>query len=93
MKDNWVIFTIVGGFYFFGNEVEAPEGYVALTQCSMFRGFQGRRGLPGVASGAENATVTLDRFKPESIQIFPLTSLLAIFQSINLYEYKGTTLG
>lgn len=38
---NWKIFTVAGGFYYFGEEIEAPEGYIAFTKASMFGGFSG----------------------------------------------------
>jgi hypothetical protein len=91
-KENWKIFIISGGFYFFGNEVPAPEGYVAMNKCSMFGGFSGGKGMPGVARGAKGATVNLDQFIQEDTQIFPLSACLGIISSINLYEFEGTTI-
>ena len=44
--NDYKIFIISGGFYFFGKEVQAPDGYVALTECSMFGGFSGGKGMP-----------------------------------------------
>lgn len=86
------ILAISGGFYFFGEEVTAPDGYIALKNAAMFGGFAGGKGLPGVARGDKSATVTLDRFMPEEELLFPITSVIAIMPSINLYDFKGTTL-
>lgn len=86
------IFAISGGFYFFGTEVPAPEGYVALRAGAMFGGFGGGKGLPGVARGDEAATVILDRFDPDQDLIFPLSAVFAIMPSIDLYTFQGTTL-
>lgn len=87
-----VIFVIAGGFYYYGEEVQASEGYIAMTNASMFGGFAGGKGLPGVARGDSAATVTLDRFNPESILTFPITSCYGILDCIDLYQFKGTTL-
>ena len=57
---NWKIFTVAGGFYYFGEEIEAPEGYIAFTKASMFGGFSGGKGLPGVQRMDPSARVTLD---------------------------------
>ena len=89
---NYKIFAISGGFYYFGEEVEGPEGYVALKNFSMFGGFAGGKGLPGVARGDKSATVTLDRFSDGEIGYFPVTSCFGVLPSINLYEFKGTTI-
>ncbi len=90
--ENWKIFIVAGGFYFFGNEVDAQEGYVAMNKCSMFGGFGGGKGMPGVARGENGATVTLDQFDQSETQIFPLTAVYGIISSINLYEFSGTTI-
>jgi hypothetical protein len=90
--ENWKIFIIAGGFYFFGNEVQAPEGYIAMDQCSMFGGFSGGKGMPGVVRGESGATVTLDRFIPSDVQTFPISACYGIIASVNLYDFKGTTL-
>lgn len=86
------IFAVSGGFYFFGTEVSAPEGYVALKNAAMFGGFAGGKGLPGVARGDRAAIVKLDRFDPEEELLFPLTAVFAIMPSVDLYAFKGTTL-
>ena len=86
---NWKIFTIAGGFYFFGEEVTAPEGYIACIKASMFRRFEGGKGLPGVARGDENAIVYLDTFDQNQEVFFPVSAVYAILPSINLYEFKG----
>jgi hypothetical protein len=89
---NFKIFTIAGGFYFFGEEINAPEGFVSLTNASMFRKFGGGKGLPGVASNRDGATVHLDQFDKDETLTFPLSAVYAILPSKNLYEFKGTTL-
>lgn len=90
-SQNWVIFIISGGFYFFGNEVQAADGYISLDQCAMFGGFSGGKGLPGVARGDKEAKVTLDRFNADDVQTFPLTACYGIVKSVNLYQFSGTT--
>lgn len=89
---NTKIFAVSGGFYFFGTEINAPEGYLALKDAAMFGGFAGGKGLPGVSRGDKSATVTLDRFEAEEELLFPLTAVFAVMPSVNLYTFKGTTL-
>jgi hypothetical protein len=87
------ILAVSGGFYFFGDEVPAPQpGYVCLTKAAMFGGFAGGKGLPGVARGDAAATVTLDRFAENETLTFPETAVFAIMPSVDLYSFKGTTL-
>jgi hypothetical protein len=86
------ILAVSGGFYFFGTEVKAQDGYIALTKASMFGGFGGGKGLPGVARGDKGATVTLDRFDADEELLFPVTAVFAILPSVDLYAFKGTTL-
>lgn len=86
------ILAISGGFYFFGTEQNAPEGYISLKKAAMFGGFGGGKGLPGVARGDKAATVTLDRFDADEELLFPVTAVFAILPSIDLYAFKGTTL-
>lgn len=89
---NTKIITVAGGFYYFGEEVSAPEGYIAIKNAAIFGSFAGNKGMPGVARGDNSATVTLDRFKEEEVIFFPITAVYAINPSVNLYEFKGTTL-
>lgn len=87
------ILAIAGGFYFFGDEVASSQpGYVCLKDAAMFGGFSGGKGLPGVARGDKAAAVTLDRFSGGELITFPETAVYAIMPSIDLYEFKGTTL-
>ncbi len=86
------ILAVSGGFYFFGTEVTAPDGYVALKDAAMFGGFGGGKGLPGVARGDKSSTVILDRFDAKEEQLFPVTAVFAILSSIDLYTFKGATL-
>lgn len=86
------ILAVSGGFYFFGTEVTAPEGYIALKNAAMFGGFAGGKGLPGVARGDKSSTVTLDRFASDEECLFPLSAVFAIIPSIDLYSFKNTTL-
>lgn len=89
---NCKLFVIAGGFYYFGEQVDAPPGYVALKSCSMSGGFSGGKGMPGVCRGDKAAKITLDRFEENSISYFPETACYGIHDSINLYEFKGTTI-
>jgi hypothetical protein len=86
------ILAVAGGFYFFGTETQGPDGYITLTDASMFGGFAGGKGLPGVARGDKSATVTLDRFEAGKEQFFPVQNVYAIMTSIDLYTFKGATL-
>lgn len=89
------ILAVSGGFYFFGTEVvgaAAPEGYICLKNAAMFGGFQGGKGVGGVARGDKSATVTLDRFGVDEECLFPITAVIAILPSIDLYAFKGTTI-
>ena len=88
----YVIFVIAGGFYYFGKEVETQEGWLALTEASMFRGFQGGKGVPGVTRGDENAEVKLDQFEQDKVLYFPVSACYGIQPSINLYKFKGSTI-
>jgi hypothetical protein len=90
--NNTKIFVIAGGFYYFGTEIPAPEGYVALKNAAMFGGFQGGKGMPGVARGDKDATVVLDRFDPDAICTFPISACYGIIDCIDLYKFSGTTL-
>lgn len=86
------ILAIAGGFYYFGDEIDAPEGYVAMTKVSMFGGFAGNSGLPAVARGDKSMTVNLDRFDDEIPALWPISSCYGILPSVNLYEFSGTTI-
>ena len=86
------IIAVSGGFYFFGTEITAPDGYVCLKNAAMFGGFGGGRGLPAVSRGDASATVKLDRFDAEEELLFPITAVFAIMPSVDLYKFKGTTL-
>jgi hypothetical protein len=91
--ENPVIIAVSGGFYLFGDEVQSDaEGYIAIKNAAMFGGFGGGQGLPGVAGGCAGATVTLDRFPKEEIELFPVQNVFAIFKSVDLYKFKGTTI-
>ena len=86
-----VIVAVAGGFYFYGREITAPDGYIGITDASMFGGFSGGKGLPGIARGDAAAKVTLDRFAAGEEVFFPTTSVMAIMPSIDLYTFAGTT--
>lgn len=88
------ILTVAGGFYFFGDLVQGHPDYATLKNGAMFGGFEGGKGLPGVARGDSAARVNLDRFDESQTIQAPLFSgaVLAIFRSINLYTFPGTTL-
>ena len=86
------IFTIAGGFYYFGTMVDAPDGWIGLTNYSMFGSFSGGKGLPGVARGDKAAEVTLDQFGDGRFGYFPVSSCYGVHDSTDLYKFKGTTL-
>jgi hypothetical protein len=90
--ENPKIFVTTFGFYYFGNEVETGNNFIACNQGAMFRKFGGGKGLPGVARGDKNATVSLDTFELKEILYFHPSNLIAILPSINLYEFKGATI-
>lgn len=89
---NYKVVAVNHGFYFFGEEVKAEDGYIALKNAAMFGGFTGGKGLPGVARGDKAAKVTLDKFSANEEVVFPLSAVIAIMPSINLYEFNGTSI-
>lgn len=89
---NPVVVAVDGGFYFFGDEVTGPEGYIALRSCAMFGSFGGGQGLPGIVGGCKGATVTLDRFPDNEEEIFNIMKVLFIVKSVDLYSSEGTTI-
>jgi len=89
---NWKIVTLAGGFYYFGSEVQAQEGYIGITKASLFASFNGNKGMPGLARGDKDAKVSLDQFDQDGTILFPISAVYAIAPSVNLYEQKGTTL-
>lgn len=91
--ENPTILAVNNGFYLFGDLLEnAPNGYIAMTNVSMFGGFQGGKGMPGVARGDKDAIVTLDQFDKEKTCLWPVQSVCGIYPSINLYKFKGAKL-
>ncbi len=40
------IIAVSGGFYFFGTEITAPEGYISLKNAAMFGGIAGVAAAP-----------------------------------------------
>jgi len=89
---NHKIIAVTGGFYFFGEEIPGADGYLTLEKFAMFGSFAGGKGLPGVARGDKEATVTLDFFADDQKGTFPLTAVLAIMDSIDLTKFSGTTI-
>lgn len=90
---NPTIIAINNGFYLFGDLLDnAPSGFVAMTNVAMFGGFSGGKGMPGVARGDKDAKVTLDRFEPQKVCMWPLSSNCGIYPCIDLYNFKGTSL-
>ena len=89
---NTKILAVAGGFYFFGTEVQAPDGYVALVDAAMFGEFSGGKGIPGVSRGDAAAKVTLDRYEAGKEVYYPISAVYAIMPSVDLYKFKGTTL-
>lgn len=86
------ILAIAGGFYYFGDLVTSPkEGYIAITNASMFGGFSGGKGLAGVARGDKDAKINLDQFDQGETQFFPESACYGILSSIDLYKFAGTT--
>lgn len=89
---NPVVIAVREGFYLFGDEVPGPEGYICLRNAAMFGNFGGGQGLPGVVGGCDGATVTLDKFPEDDEELFNFDNVLFIVKSVNLYEFKGTTI-
>lgn len=89
---NTKIFVIAGGFYYFGTQVDAPDGYVALKDYAMSGGFSGGKGIAGVARGDKDAKITLDLFEVGEIGYFPISACYGVHSSIDLYKFKGTNL-
>lgn len=89
---NCKIIAVLGGFYFYGEEVQSQEGYIALKNSAMFGGFSGGKGVGGVARGDKSSKVTLDCFDKNEESVFPLTAVIAILPSVDLYKFSGTTI-
>lgn len=93
MKTKYVIIGAIHGFYYFGEEIEAPEGYIRIKNAAMSGGFSGGKGIPGVHRGDTSAKIILDRHEPDTIIEFPVSAVIMIMHNcVNLYEFKGTTL-
>lgn len=91
MSDTKMV-AIAYGFYYFGTEVQAPDGYIALKSAAMSGGYSGGKGIAGVCRGDKQSKITLDRFEEDEELLFPTTAVLAIMPSIDLYSFKGTTI-
>ena len=89
-----VILAIAYGFYIYGELIDdgKEDGFLKIVNAAMSGGFEGGKGIAGVARGDEAAKIKLDRFDPNEKCIFPLTSVVGIFPSIDLYKFKGTTI-
>lgn len=88
-----VIVAVASGFYFFGVEATSPdERFMRLTQCAMFGGFSGGKGMPGVARGDKDAYVTLDFFDESSHMEIPLSAVLFVVDSIDLSTWNNATI-
>lgn len=93
MQNNKVILAALYGFYFYGEQVDAPEGFVRLVDAAMFGGFGGGKGMPGVFRGDPSATVTLDKFGESKEILLPITSVIFISSgAVDLYNFKNTQL-
>jgi len=90
--ENPVLLVVNNGFYYFGDQVAAPEGYIALKNFAMFGGFSNDRGVAAVACARKGATVNLDRFPEDAVGHWPIESVCGILPCANLYEFAGTTL-
>ncbi len=91
---NPTILAISGGFYIFGDLIplnESPSGFIAMTKVAMFGEFGGRKGIGAVCRGDKDATVTLSKFAAHETCLWPVSSNLGIYPSVNLYEFSGTT--
>lgn len=90
---NPTIIAVNGGFYLFGNLLkDAPDGFICMSEVAMFGGFNGGKGMPGVARGDTAMKVTLDRFEPSSVCLWPIRSVDGIYPSVDLYKFSGTVL-
>lgn len=89
-NSNHVILAVAGGFYFFGEQVSAPDGYIALRSGAMSGGFSGGRGIAGVATAHKGSSIKLDIFDKDRDLIFPVTAVYAIMPCVDLYSVKST---
>lgn len=90
---NYTYVCLTNGFYFFGEEVPAPEGFIRLVNASMFGGFSGNKGFPGVVRQDPDAEVTLDRFEPTEKLDAPMSAVVFIVKANkNPYEWKNAKL-
>lgn len=92
--ENPSIVVIDGGFYLFGNvlPLDTMPGFVCMTEAAMFGGFDGNKGMPGVARGDKDAKVTLDRFDPSKMNYYPLSACRGVLPCVDLYKFKGAVL-
>lgn len=90
----WATITVAYGFYFYGEIVDGPEGFLAVKNLAGSRGFSSNKGWPGVVRADPEAEVTFGLFPPDEVSLFPLHNVLAIHPtSVNLYEFAGTKIG
>lgn len=87
----FVIVSVQGGFYYFGEEVPTGEGFLKLRNAAMFSKYENEKGMASVARGDDKSFVVLDFFGPNQVVEFPLTSVLGIHDSIDLSTWKHTT--
>lgn len=85
-----VIIAVDNGFYFFGTEApSSDQGYLVFKDAAMSGGFQGGKGIAGVAKGAQGATITLDRIDGDLI--VPTSRVVFLIESVDLYKRGSTT--
>lgn len=102
---NWVIVTTEEGFYWYGNMIEAPAGWVYLADAAMFQAFDNDLGMPAVAAGRIDQdktrdssfyNVKLSRFGEDQITRLPLGGgentgkIIAIHDCVDLYAQRYT---
>jgi hypothetical protein len=89
---NRICTAVEGGFYFFGEQIQAPVGYIGITNAAMSGGFD-NMGFFGVVRGDSGARMRLDRFEKKSEIFQPLSSVCAIFENcVDLYNWKNVEL-
>lgn len=93
MNNKWILLVVSQGFYYFGIETTAPEGYIALKKCSMSGGFNGGKGIGGVCRETPDAKITLDRMSDDDddVSFFPLSAVLGIHPAVDMEKHKGVT--
>jgi len=77
MKGKNVVVVTLGGYYWWGKEVAAPEGYIKLEDAGIVGTFGGGLGISGVTAGSPQSTATIWKAQGTDVTI-PISSVCFI---------------